>query len=83
MILDSIIHGVSKDDASTNCTVYGYYNNLRKIAVPNCIGMNDYSKWSLTYVLYRPSYNNIQVELSCSGLYSSYDSMNVYVSLSP
>ena len=75
------IHGVSKDDASKNCTVYGYYNNLKKIATPNRIGMNDYSKWTLTYVLYRPGYNTIKVELSCPGLSSSYDSINVYVRL--
>jgi hypothetical protein len=74
---DIFISGESNYDSSANCTVYGYYNNLKRIAVPTGIGMNNYSKWTLTYNVTIPHDQNIKVELSCPGHGSSYDSIHV------
>src|SRR5574341_970432 len=47
-----IIHGISSDSSSKDCTVYLDWNNLKpyQIAIPKTVGINnDYSTWTFTY----------------------------------
>src|SRR5919112_1919966 len=66
------ISGTSTDNATTDCTVYADWNNLKpfQTAVATCPGgVNDYSRWTFTYTddyhLITNGTNNLTSKLSC------------------
>src|SRR5919106_5443810 len=66
------ISGISTDNATTDCTVYADWNNLKpfqKAIATGPAGVNDYSTWNFTYT---PQYhiitngtNELTSKLSC------------------
>src|SRR5918996_5182987 len=66
------ISGISTDNATTDCTVYADWNNLKPFQTAVATGpggVNDYSTWNFTYT---PQYhiitngtNNLTSKLSC------------------
>ena len=68
------ISGISTDNATTDCTVYADWNNLKpfqKAIATGPGGVNDYSRWNFTYT---PQYhiitngtNELTSKISCIG----------------
>src|ERR671919_956647 len=66
------ISGISTDNATTDCTVYADWNNLKPFqtaVATGPAGVNDYSTWNFTYT---PQYhiitngpNNLGAQISC------------------
>jgi hypothetical protein len=66
------ISGISTDDATTDCTVYADWNNLKpfqKAIATGSGGVNDYSTWNFTYSddyhLITNGTNDLTSKLSC------------------
>jgi hypothetical protein len=66
------ISGTSTDNASTDCTVYADWNNLKpfqKVIATGPSGVNDYSTWTFTYTnkyhLITNGTNDLTSKLSC------------------
>ena len=67
-----IIHGISSDSSTKDCTVYLDWNNLKpyQIAIPKTVGINnDYSTWTFTYKqnyhLIVSGSNELTAKISC------------------
>ena len=68
------ISGTSTDNATTDCTVYADWNNLKPFQTATATGpggANDYSSWTFTYTqnyhLITNGTNNLTSKLSCVG----------------
>ena len=66
------ISGISTDNATTDCTVYTDWNNLKPFQTAVATGpggVNDYSRWTFTYTnnyhLITNGTNNLTSKLSC------------------
>src|ERR671914_2919422 len=67
------ISGISTDNATTDCTVYADWNNLKpfqKAIASGPGGVNDYSRWTFTYtadyhLITNGSTNELTSKLSC------------------
>jgi hypothetical protein len=83
------ISGTSTDNASTDCTVYADWNNLKPFQTATATGsggVNDYSRWTFTYTaeyhLITNGINNLNSRLSCIGNDSNGDIANITKSYS-
>src|SRR5215212_10596547 len=68
------ISGTSTDNATSDCTVYADWNNLKPFQTATATGpggANDYSRWTFTYTddyhLIANGTNNLTSKLSCVG----------------
>src|SRR5215212_5533248 len=83
------ISGISTDNATTDCTVYADWNNLKPFQTATATGpggVNDYSTWTFTYTpqyhLITNGINNLNSRLSCVGNDSNGDIANITKSYS-
>src|SRR5215208_2600613 len=72
------ISGTSTDNATSDCTVYADWNNLKPFQTATATGpggANDYSRWTFTYTnnyhLITNGTNNLTSKLSCVGDHSN------------
>jgi hypothetical protein len=78
------IHGVSSDNANSNCAVYADWNDLEPMQITNASGpngANDYSTWTFTYDnkyhLITEGTNELTSKLNCDGGLTKYYTVNV------
>ncbi len=79
------ISGISTDNATTDCTVYADWNNLKPFQTAVATGpggVNDYSTWNFTYT---PQYhtitngtNDLAAQISCFNSDTLANIMNSY-----
>src|SRR5215213_2839221 len=78
------ISGISTDNATSDCTVYADWNNLKPFQTATATGPggeNDYSRWTFTYTnnnhLISNGTNNLTAKLSCVGDHSNSGTANL------
>ena len=78
------ISGTSTDNATSDCTVYADWNNLKPFQTATATGpggTNDYSRWTFTYTnnnhLISNGTNNLTAKLSCVGDHSNSGTANL------